>query len=330
MELFHEIYGNSFRAVEEILKEANKKALSKKEMIDLLQEKGLDNLFYFIISNLTTEKWNLLKKEKEKWKSKLNPVKELPLTKLQKRWLKSILEDERMGLFLESKEIESLKIQLKEEKGLFCIDDIWYFDQYEDGDNFKDELYQLHFRLVKQAIKEKTLLEIFFYNRRKKQCKGVFIPYHLEYSLKDNKLRIYAVRILNGSKDAMILNLSRIITIKKLENTYNLKKIPERKLCKEPIVFELSKERNSIERAMLHFANYEKKTEYEPNTEKYICSIYYNKNEETELLIRILSFEPMVKVLKPEHFLKQVKQRVHRQIELIENCNHHLYGEKEE
>lgn len=323
MELFHEIYGNSFRAVKEILIEASKKSLSEKEMTELLQKKGLSSLSYFVISNLIGEKWNLLKKEEKKWKSKVSP-KELPLTKLQKCWIKSILEDKRIELFLEKKEIQDLKIQLKEEKEIFHTEDILYFDQYEDGDDFKDKNYQLHFKQIKKAIKEKKLLNICFYNRRKKECNGIFVPYHLEYSLKDNKMRVYTVRILNNSENPMILNLSRIINISQLEDSYDLKRIPQRKSDKQPIIFELSKERNSIERAMLHFANYEKKTEYNPVTEKYICSIYYNKDEETELLIRILSFEPMVKVLKPEHFLKQVKQRVKKQIELLENYETYL------
>lgn len=330
MELFHEIYGNSFRAVKEILNEASKKSLSEKEMIELLQRKKLSNVSYFVISNLIGGKWNLLKKEGNKWGSKVVPLKELPLTKLQKCWIKSILEDERMNLFLEKKEIEDLKMQLKEEKEIFHTEDILYFDQYEDGDNFKNKKYQHHFKQIEKAIKEKKLLNISFYNRRKKECNGIFIPYHLEYSLKDNKIRVYTVRILSNSKDPMILNLSRIIEVSQLKDSYDLKRIPQRKLCKEPIVFELSKERNSIERAMLHFANYEKKTEYNPNTEKYICSIYYDKNEETELLIRILSFEPMAKVLEPKHFLKQVKQRVKKQIELIENFETYLQEIKEE
>ena len=50
---------------------------------------------------------------------------------------------------------------------------------------------------------------------------------------------------------------------------------------------------------------------------KYLCRIYYSRDVETELLIQILSFRPVVKVLGPESFLKQVKERVERQQRLF-------------
>ena len=51
---------------------------------------------------------------------------------------------------------------------------------------------------------------------------------------------------------------------------------------------------------MLHFANYEKRTEYDEERGKWICSICYDKEDEPELLIDVLSFGPVVRVLGPE------------------------------
>ena len=45
--------------------------------------------------------------------------------------------------------------------------------------------------------------------------------------------------------------------------------------------------------------------------------VSYTHLVETELLIQILSFGPVVKVLGPESFLKQVKERVERQQRLF-------------
>jgi hypothetical protein len=69
---------------------------------------------------------------------------------------------------------------------------------------------------------------------------------------------------------------------------------------------------------MLHFASYEKRTEYDEETNKYISYIYYDKQDENELLIRILSFGPVIRVLGPVSFLELVKERVRRQWELLE------------
>ena len=45
----------------------------------------------------------------------------------------------------------------------------------------------------------------------------------------------------------------------------------------------------------------------------YRCTIYYDKRWETELLIQVLSFGPVIKVLGPESFLEQVRERVEKQ-----------------
>ena len=66
---------------------------------------------------------------------------------------------------------------------------------------------------------------------------------------------------------------------------------------------------------MLHFANYEKNTvKIDENT--YECLIYYNQNMETELLIEVLSFGPMLTVLGNEKFLDLLKARLERQTQI--------------
>ena len=69
---------------------------------------------------------------------------------------------------------------------------------------------------------------------------------------------------------------------------------------------------------MLHFANYEKNTaKIGENT--YECLIYYNQNMETELLIEVMSFGPMLKVIGNEKFLKSLQSRLEKQRMLIYN-----------
>jgi predicted DNA-binding transcriptional regulator YafY len=71
---------------------------------------------------------------------------------------------------------------------------------------------------------------------------------------------------------------------------------------------------------MLQFASWEKETEYDEQTGGYTCRIYYDGQDETELLIRILSFGPVVKVLGPEGFLAQVKERVLKQYDIVSSA----------
>ena len=48
----------------------------------------------------------------------------------------------------------------------------------------------------------------------------------------------------------------------------------------------------------------------------YRISITYDKDDETEMVIRVLSFGPRVKVTAPDHFVNLIKERLIQQ----KNC----------
>lgn len=81
---------------------------------------------------------------------------------------------------------------------------------------------------------------------------------------------------------------------------------------KEPVTLHIVNRRNALERAMLHFANYEKNTA-KIDEDTYECLIYYNQSMETELLIEVLSFGPMLTVIGNKRFLRSLKARLRRQ-----------------
>ena len=108
------------------------------------------------------------------------------------------------------------------------------------------------------------------------------------------------------------MNLGRIISCertKTAENTELIHRIPPRK---RRVIFELEDERNALERVLLHFAHFPKKAEkIEQN--RYHIMVDYDKDDETEMVIRILSFGPMIKVVQPEHFINLIKERLRKQ-----------------
>ena len=80
----------------------------------------------------------------------------MPLTLLQKRWLKALLQDPRIALF--NPDTNGLKdIEPLYQPGTFVL-----FDQYADGDPYEDENYIACFRTVLQSIREKRMLRIRF------------------------------------------------------------------------------------------------------------------------------------------------------------------------
>lgn len=67
--------------------------------------------------------------------------------------------------------------------------------------------------------------------------------------------------------------------------------------------------RNVLERVLLHFAHF-KKTAERIDKDRYTITFYYDKEDETEVVIRVLSFGPLVKATEPEHFINLIKQRL--------------------
>ena len=63
---------------------------------------------------------------------------------------------------------------------------------------------------------------------------------------------------------------------------------------------------------MMQFSVYEKITEkLDDNT--YRVSLTYEAEDEIDIIIRVLSFGPNLKVVGPESFIKQIKSRLEMQ-----------------
>ena len=60
---------------------------------------------------------------------------------------------------------------------------------------------------------------------------------------------------------------------------------------------------------MMHFAHFEKEAE-RLSDNHYRIKIHYNREDETELVIRVLSFGPLIKVIEPESFINLIKERL--------------------
>ena len=74
----------------------------------------------------------------------------------------------------------------------------------------------------------------------------------------------------------------------------------------------ISDERNALERVLLHFAHFEKRAE-RIDENHYLVHIKYNKSDETEMVIRILSFGPMVEVVESQEFKNLIIARLKSQ-----------------
>ena len=298
MMLFSEVYGSYFNAVAAILSKAVSGDLTKTDIYDIIGDKAFAESTLNIPNTLLSGKWPLLT---EQMHTPLKHAPSMPLTTLQKRWLKSLLSDPRIRLFDVSCE------GLEDVKPLYEQDDIVYFDQYRDGDPFEDPSYIEHFRTVLTALREHRDLYVRFQSGKGRQHVWECTPYRLEYSLKDDKFRL----IISGGDRPGTINIARIMECVLLdESDPETLEIPARE--KASVVFELTDERNALERAMLHFSHLEKET-IKLDDQHYRVILTYNKDDETELLIRILSFGPMIRVTEPASFIELIRERLDMQ-----------------
>lgn len=324
MNLFHEYYNCYFQVVRQILMEASKSPVTKDRMRTLTAQYGYQESELTIVPKLTDGTWPFLDES-------LSAILEHPeflkpgalsFTNLQKSWLAALLKDPRFCLFFTDAQIEELSGYLANISPLYKQTDFRYFDRYLDGDPYDSPEYRERFLTILSALRNNRMLAIVYENRQGKRSTRKVAPYQLQYSSKDDKFRLCCKESSGRSRaNATIFNLNRIRACHLLHDPApeNLDRLAFRPIhrAEEPVVIEISGERNSLERCMLHFANYEKHTQYDEASEKWICSIYYDLAYETELLIEILSFGPVIRVLGPESFLQQIRQRVRKQHQLF-------------
>ena len=188
---------------------------------------------------------------------------------------------------------------------LFAPNQIVYFDRYTDGDPYGDPDYTAHFRLILQALREDRCLYICYASGRGAQFKLLVKPRFLEYSEKDDRFRLVA----DGRKRRWTVNL-RKITDCALSNTDMDMPVHAPKL--ESVTFELEDRRNAMRRVLLHFSHLEKETK-RLDEHRYRVTLRYDKQDETEMLVRILSFGPVIRVTEPERFIELLRERIARQ-----------------
>lgn len=293
--LFHEIYGCYYACVSQILKEAVNQELSETKMRDIILTNAFSESFLTIEPALLSSQWQLLRKDLT---TPLKHEPSLPLTTLEKRWLKAIMLDPRIQLF-------DIKLEgFDDIPPLYTPEDIVYFDQYLDHDAFQDPIYIKNFHKIREGRNKHLMLNISFITGKGKHKTILGQPLDIEYSLKDDKFRLY---ILYKQK-TLIINLSRILSVE-LKEPYPSNPLPSNPLQKKHIVMELVDQRNALDRVMLHFAHFEKEAQ-RLDHDRYQIKLTYDKEDETELLIRVLSFGPFVKVIEPDSFVSQIKQRL--------------------
>lgn len=309
--LFSEIYSAYYNTVASIILCSQQGKLDSDSLYNIVKQSAFPESFMTIGSALETGRWPLVKKD---YSTNIQNIPTMPLSILQKRWLKALCNDKRIRLFVADEVLERLKNQLQDVEPLFTENDYYLYDKYSDGDPYDDSGYIKNFRTVLDAIHQKKIISVEYTDRFAKRKKISCVPYKIEYSEKDDKFRI----ISKFKNRHSILNIARINSCEFTENS-KTDDISEENLLYNSgtsVTLEIYDERNAMERVMLAFAHFEKRA-VQISDEVYQLTLNYDRFDETELVVRVLSFGPMVKVLEPESFKNLIQERILKQIELM-------------
>jgi hypothetical protein len=195
--IFSELYSAYYNTVAHIISAILEGEHGEKELGRIVYEYAFGESTATIIPSLKSGKWQLVKPDMT---TVLRHKPTMPLTNLQKRWLKAISLDPRIRLF------DARIIGLDDVEPLFVPDDYYVYDKYSDGDPYDDEEYIKRFRFLLSAIRNRTPIKLNMVNKNGKIVYTKCLPLRLEYSEKDDKFRL----ITSGCRYLPTVNLAKI------------------------------------------------------------------------------------------------------------------------
>ena len=301
--IFSELYGSYYKSMAEIIRAilASESDTTLNDIRPIIAKYAFAESFPAIEAAVKEERWQVIRADGV---TAIQHPPVIPLTLLERKWLKAISLDPRIKLF------DPDFGCLEDVEPLFTTDDYYVFDKYGDGDPYEDLEYIKNFRLILDALKEHYPLRIEIENRRGSLTNLCVIPEYLEYSEKDDKFRL----ITSGTRWPATINLGRIVSCRRF-NGGRPNRGGRKRSTGRSVILQVTDDRNALERVLLHFSHYEKQAERIDKTH-YRLIIKYDKDDETELVIRILSFGPMVRVITPDSFVELIRDRLIKQ----KNC----------
>ena len=124
--LFSEYYGEYYACVAEILSEALEGTLTRERIRETANRMGFAESVLAIPAKLQDGSWSLITPN---CKTPIRHYPPHPVTLLQKRWLKTLLQDPRIRLFGLTDE------GLEDAEPLFDPKKIIWYDRYSNGDS---------------------------------------------------------------------------------------------------------------------------------------------------------------------------------------------------
>lgn len=307
-QLFSEIYSAYYNAVAAVIRTAQDGSLDSGSLFDIVRDSAFPESVLTIVPALENGSWPLIKKD---WTTNIRHTPTMPLSLLQRQWLKALCADPRIRLLAGDAELSRLEADLSDVEPLFRPEDFCLYDAYSDADDCTAEPYVANFRTAMRAIHGNGILLVEYRGRGGRIRKFTCRPCKMEFSQKDGKFRLVSRR----KNRRITCNMCRIVSCGIVQAADELPDgLPPDE--SRTVTLEIYDGRKAMERAMHEFAHFERSCIHVRGG-VYRLTLSYNALDETEMVIRVLSFGPMIRVIAPDEFACIVKERIRRQMELM-------------
>ena len=286
---------------------------SKRSFLNALRRAADDNIGYFphdFMNELIDESEFLINTEDD---NDIRPERSsIPVlfTAVEKVYLKSILNSRYAGIFLDGGIIDGLMEYLRDVPDI-DFDDIFQFAGVTGRRDISE--YEIkNIRTILAAIAEKK--ELKYSNKARNgyvysdmSC----YPVRLEYSLIQDE---FSVSVWSASESRPVkLIVSTMYDVSVGDNSWNKDLSPQEMMQKhldqEPLIVEVSDEKNAIERFIYSFSMYDKRSEL-IDDKKLRIILYYYDFDQFEIANNLLSFGTSVKVVSPPKMIEKLTERI--------------------
>lgn len=245
----------------------------------------------------------------------------IPLAEIEIRWLKTIIEDEKIHYFMNEKEIMAMKLLFAEMAiniKAFPMSVVNYYDRYKFSAK-KEWRESTVLVPVLDAIDHNHVVRIKYVSNKKNIVSGNYKPILVEYSKRDNRFVGYflSCREKEGLKEyplAQIVSVGQVFKDGSGENkTFDMneakKKFEEYKAKQQTSVeLEFSDNLNLVDRILNEFSPWDKRCEFDAESGIYHLTISYPKKDGKDMAIRLLSYGSAIRFVDKDHVLAKVVQ----------------------
>lgn len=244
----------------------------------------------------------------------LNVDSNIPIipTLIEKTWLKHMLDEDLIRLFLDKETIDKLSDALLKYQDIIGNKIIIQHrskNHITNYDNLKEKI-----KKIITAIKEGKGVKYSYITKNGMPLENrQSVPFKIEYSLKNHVFYLisYSLEekrpvksIIENFTDIELIEIKDDITMEHIKESIFLKR------CCRAIVLEVKNINNALERAFLTLSMFNKTARYMEERDIHELSVFYYQFEEDEVLDRIFSLGKGVIVKEPHDIRNKIIQRI--------------------